>query len=109
MGGRSEAYGDGAGSGNVTPMDGEGEGRANLLTGARRELRTLLGRYPAIALPLLRARGAMGSSLRFGQRRRLSSKDSRAQATRSPWPRSTWPRSPGRADRPPRTRARAAS
>lgn len=31
-----------------------------LLAGARWELRTLLGRYPAVALPLLRARGGDG-------------------------------------------------
>jgi hypothetical protein len=44
----------------VTAMGGEGEGRANLLAGARWEVRTLLGRYPAIALPLLRARRGDG-------------------------------------------------
>jgi hypothetical protein len=40
--------------------DDAGAGRGKLLAGARWELRTLLGRYPAIALPLLRARAGDG-------------------------------------------------
>src|SRR5205814_3293356 len=61
MGARSPAYVGGRRSGNVGVVDG-GAGRdpGKLLAGARWEVRTFLGRYPAIALPLLRARGGDG-------------------------------------------------
>src|SRR5262249_51694754 len=49
-------------AGNVGAVGGPDDGTKSgkLLAGVRWELRTLLGRYPAVALPLLRARGGDG-------------------------------------------------